>query len=339
MKTNLTDIPITGAIFLLLISAAFGGVTPTNIWVDFYGSATTYNGKPIPVGSIIEAYAPGGIFCGMDTVSFPGRYGFMPVYGDDQYSSGIYEGAGVGEAIVFAINGRPADYHGPDNPIWDGFGSRHELNLSALAAVGAEIASYPSGQDAVPGDTIRYSIVVRNTGEGLDFHKIVAQSSNGWTIKPKPGFSYVAPNATDTLYFDLYIPTQIPYDTSDIAAFRVNVGMDTSIHIESAVITRIIMTDIPEDKGLTPSHFILYQNYPNPFNPATTIAYDLPVGAKVTFEIYDLLGKKVQALDLGFKMAGPHSFGYSTQSLASGVYFYRLKAARFSSFKKMMILK
>jgi hypothetical protein len=82
---------------------------------------------------------------------------------------------------------------------------------------------------------------------------------------------------------------------------------------------------------ILPSVYNLAQNYPNPFNPTTTIRYDLPYESKVKLEIFDIQGRLVMTLadnkqSAGFKAV--YWSGVNTQGsdIASGVYFYRLKA-------------
>ena len=45
-----------------------------------------------------------------------------------------------------------------------------------------------------------------------------------------------------------------------------------------------------------PSDFLLERNYPNPFNPSTIIKFSLPVDSKVTIDLYNTLGEKVDRL-------------------------------------------
>ncbi|NIR96457.1 MAG: T9SS type A sorting domain-containing protein [Gammaproteobacteria bacterium] len=90
--------------------------------------------------------------------------------------------------------------------------------------------------------------------------------------------------------------------------------------------------------------FALYQNYPNPFNPSTQIQYFLPVASHVTITIYDVLGKRINALVNERQTAGTKTVAWSgrdeSNALApSGVYIYRLKAGSFVKSHKMLLIR
>jgi hypothetical protein len=88
-----------------------------------------------------------------------------------------------------------------------------------------------------------------------------------------------------------------------------------------------------------PKTFELQQNYPNPFNPSTTIKYNLPKDAYVTMKIYDIVGREIYTLVNENKQAGYYSVNFNGSNLASGIYFYRIKAGDFISVKKMLLIK
>ncbi len=97
-------------------------------------------------------------------------------------------------------------------------------------------------------------------------------------------------------------------------------------------------TEIKNEYG-TVNNFQLCQNYPNPFNPSTTIKFSLPERTTAAISIYNILGEKVAELlnkDLG---AGLHKIEFNASGLSNGVYFYQLKAGKFISVKKMLLLK
>ena len=119
------------------------------------------------------------------------------------------------------------------------------------------------------------------------------------------------------------------------------------------------LTDVSSQRGifflesllvaLVPQETLLLPNYPNPFNPETWIPYQLAEPGDVTLTIYDIQGRVVRDLDLGHQRAGM----YRTRSraaywdgrnahgepVASGVYFYTLKAGDFTATRKMLIRK
>ena len=86
--------------------------------------------------------------------------------------------------------------------------------------------------------------------------------------------------------------------------------------------------------------FRLEQNYPNPFNPATTIAYTIPNDATVSLEVYSVTGQRVLTLAEGRReKAGYHAVTFSAPLLASGVYFYTLRAGPFVETRKLVLLR
>ena len=88
-----------------------------------------------------------------------------------------------------------------------------------------------------------------------------------------------------------------------------------------------------------PTTFSLSQNYPNPFNPSTTIKFSIPNGGLVTLAVYNILGEQIKTLINQEMPAGNHSVLFSANSLASGIYFYSLRAGSFVETKKMILLK
>jgi len=85
--------------------------------------------------------------------------------------------------------------------------------------------------------------------------------------------------------------------------------------------------------------FALKQNYPNPFNPVTTIDYYLPARQKVRLEIYNIAGKRVEALVNETQTAGWHQARFDGASLVSGVYLYKITAGEHVALKKMTLVK
>ena len=88
-----------------------------------------------------------------------------------------------------------------------------------------------------------------------------------------------------------------------------------------------------------PIRFSLEQNYPNPFNPSTTIEYSIPESGNVKLIIFNSLGEKVTTLVNNFEEAGIHKVNFDARDLASGIYLYKIDTGKYSSIKKMILLR
>jgi len=100
-----------------------------------------------------------------------------------------------------------------------------------------------------------------------------------------------------------------------------------------------VVIGIEDEQRLMPNSFSLKQNYPNPFNPRTMIEYTLPKSEKVLLTVYNLLGEEVTRLIDKRIAAGVHQVTWDALNVASGIYFYRLKAGDFIQTRKMVVLK
>jgi hypothetical protein len=98
----------------------------------------------------------------------------------------------------------------------------------------------------------------------------------------------------------------------------------------------------------TPERFALEQNYPNPFNPSTTIDFTMPAAGNATLKVYNLIGQEIATLVNGQVAAGANQAFWNGKdaagrSIASGLYFYRLKATvagqELMQMRKMVLMK
>jgi len=94
-----------------------------------------------------------------------------------------------------------------------------------------------------------------------------------------------------------------------------------------------------ETEGSIANQFKLSQNYPNPFNPSTNINFTLPATVNVQLDVFNLLGQKVATLVDGRRLAGNHTVRFDASNLASGVYFYMLRAGDITLQRKMTLIK
>ena len=125
--------------------------------------------------------------------------------------------------------------------------------------------------------------------------------------------------------------------TSSLILDSVNLSNSLSIVKINGVVT------------VSPSKFALLQNYPNPFNPETWIPYKLAGDAPVTISVYNAKGQLVRLINLGIQRAGVYLTKKSAaywdgknslgEEATSGVYFYTLQAGKFTTTRRMLIIK
>jgi hypothetical protein len=92
-------------------------------------------------------------------------------------------------------------------------------------------------------------------------------------------------------------------------------------------------------KENAPAAFTVSQNTPNPFNPSTTISFTLVKPGKVTVEVFNSAGQKVDTVVNGGMSAGSHTVTWNASKFAAGMYFYTVKSGEFSRTMKMTLLK
>ena len=93
----------------------------------------------------------------------------------------------------------------------------------------------------------------------------------------------------------------------------------------------------------------LLPNYPNPFNPETWIPYQLADAADVSVKIYDVGGRLVRTIPVGFKPVGYYLTRERAaywdgrneigESVSSGVYFVQFVVGEFTATQRVVIVK
>ncbi|RPJ45219.1 MAG: hypothetical protein EHM19_05645, partial [Candidatus Latescibacterota bacterium] len=99
-------------------------------------------------------------------------------------------------------------------------------------------------------------------------------------------------------------------------------------------------SSVPAD----PTYALLEQNRPNPFNPATTIRFEIRASQRVRLDVFGISGMKVRTLIDAPLAPGEHEAVWDGTNddggaSPSGVYFYRLRTARATDTKKMLLLR
>jgi hypothetical protein len=99
------------------------------------------------------------------------------------------------------------------------------------------------------------------------------------------------------------------------------------------------ITAVNEIAGGIPERFGLEQNYPNPFNPSTIIRFRIADYGFVSLNVFDVLGREVARLVNEQLRPGSYETTFSPTVLASGIYYYTLKAGISTQTKKLFLMK
>lgn len=321
-----------------------------------------------PVGAPVEItllHVGGGVYSGMfNQTQLPGTYGFTFTARRDDFER-------VSAQAVYVVDPNPPPPPPSSNLIvnpgfeegqspWSFFtngGGTYSLvspgatgNSAArisIASQGSDLQFYQSGFTLKLNTRYRLSFkaysnngrdlsvfVQRHTspGTGYGLSNVLCDLTKSWSTFSMEfvATSFAGPSTNDTRlrfrFNGLANPGTVYYLDDIVLEEAQGVKVSTAGGI-----------DIPEE-------FSLAQNYPNPFNPVTTISLSLPEDARVTLDVYNVLGERVAQLLSGPISAGHHVVDFDGRDLASGVYFYRASAVTasgevFTFSRKMVLMK
>ena len=189
---------------------------------------------------------------------------------------------------------------------------------------------------------------------------MVQMSLNGGTwqqISPVGGYPHTiysnpaSPFASGTPVFSGQFDwTEAVFELGEVsgtARFRFVFGSDAYVSGDGWYIDDVLIESLPsdsQDEYLVHKPVTLLPNYPNPFNPNTSISFSLPEADMVSLEIFNIKGQRVRVLARGEMPAGSSTMNWNGKddsgvSVASGVYFYRLKTSKSVLNRKMMLMK
>jgi hypothetical protein len=191
-------------------------------------------------------------------------------------------------------------------------------------------------------ETGTMDLVINNTGDAVLIGSVVVEAP----------FAVYQGNSAPSNTINIVVPA------GSFLGISVNFNPTQEILYESDL---LITTDDPDnpvttvsltgsgqivanDDPVLPVITELKGNYPNPFNPRTTISYSLKESTPVRIDIFNLKGQLVKTLENDTKAAGSHSIVWNgedqnDQPVSSGVFFYKMTAGKYTSTKKMIMLK
>ena len=285
-------------------------------WMGFGGHGT---GRKWP---IIFA----GILLGDAQMQSPDRAFPALRFGEDMQT--MYDIGWTGAGVVYAghqgvWNGKPVSA----TPSW---GPYENLPPSAWATAFAGDADYHIGEDYR-----RCCTSIAWVGEALTARMMHAEDL--WNHQA---------------FFDYVDRWMTENDAQAVATIKAETGLDYSADWERqgqawdsfvddmwvAYRNNLPQTDVTGSRG-SALDFVLYQNFPNPFNPGTQIQYRVPLTARVTITLFDLLGRPVVTLVDRVEEPGLKSIRFTAGSLSSGVYYCQLRAGGHTETRKIILAK
>jgi hypothetical protein len=141
--------------------------------------------------------------------------------------------------------------------------------------------------------------------------------------------------------------TEYSYSLGDYAEQNIYVGIQCVsndafiLFVDDVTITG----SVSNEDGVAPVFTTeLKGNYPNPFNPETTIRYSVRENSPVTIDIFNVRGQRVRRLVNETVNAGDHTVVWhgtddNGRSVSSGIYYFKMNAGKYSSTKKMIMMK
>lgn len=195
--------------------------------------------------------------------------------------------------------------------------------FAALFSVQGDVESIP--------DTDEYNPDVDRNGTVNVDDLILVSNHFGEVYNDSDADQQLSPRAEILRAYDMI--NAAPYGSPDIRKLQVH-------------LTWLLAMD--RATSLSASNRLL-PNYPNPFNPDTWLPYYLAYASDVTISIYSASGQLVRRLNLGHREAGFYTArgkavrwdgrNHSGEELASGLYFYVMRAGDFTATRKMLLVE
>ena len=214
-----------------------------------------------------------------------------------------------------------------------------------ILASPSKITNFPL---SLPVMTVDGTVIDGENGFSLDNLSVTVRNHNsGFSISDNANgrFSVTFVDLFSTYCFNLGDIFEI--EISDRAGNHSVDNIRHTVTQEDIQSGRIALGNILAQR--IPKRSRLLANYPNPFNPETWIPYQLAQDAPVTIHIYNTKGQLIRILHLGNKKTGIYTTkdkaaywdgrDSSGEKVASGVYYYTLRAGEFKATRKMVTLK
>ncbi len=167
---------------------------------------------------------------------------------------------------------------------------------------------------------------------------VLISQPDPWVLASPLSASVSPSNSSDVI---------VSYDAADLSVgtYNATLRLFSNDPFDPVIVVPITL-DVTGATGVNvvglPSELSLGRPYPNPFGASSSIAYDVPTGgAQVDVSIFDVTGRRVKTLVSEARPAGRHiavwrGVDSSGQRVASGTYFYRMRAGDFEATRRIV---
>jgi hypothetical protein len=219
---------------------------------------------------------------------------------------------------------------------------------------GLDLSGLILGEDEMPPDAVYLELLTKSSGANSDVGNWRAIRTHDWLYARHEGFT------GGWLFYDMNEdPHQMENLIRDGGVKPIRKELDARLTdwVNSTTKPHAVEKQSQSmgesgmnSNGKTPPNIRpeLMQNYPNPSNPGTWIPYQLDRARKVEIYIHDSAGGLQRKLDLGAKPAGTYTSKQNAaywdgrnqfgEVVATGIYFYTLRAGDFSAARKMIVM-
>jgi photosystem II stability/assembly factor-like uncharacterized protein len=219
-----------------------------------------------------------------------------------------------------------------------------KMKKNIIGAINADMIGYSSSTEyynlmlqAYNGDSSLFGIVKKcnsNYSIGLN----IQTKANGTANSDHASFTGNGYNAVLLIENNTSGSNSYYHKQNDLMEFLSPVLLTKSASLMLASVAELA-EPLPKINQDIPTGFSLEQNYPNPFNPSTTFKFSIPEIAHVTLKVFNILGSEVATIADSKFNAGTYTISWNASSLSSGVYFYKIKAGKYSDSKKLILVK
>jgi len=268
--------------------------------------------------------------------------------GQEQTIKDMYANVNTSSAVFTCLKGIIVYLPFESDTIYQAFLDTNKTDMNSVAFINDSIG-YVVGDDGLllkSTDAGQSWAIIDTLDESLkasppDLYDIQFIDSTTGFISGGKGVLYQTDDAGNS-----WARVSVPEELTDGIGIDLNKmtwvsNTECYIAADKGRIVKVTITpnSITDKSNNVVSDFELQQNYPNPFNPTTTIKYALAEQAPVQISVYNAIGQKVVTLIDKKQKAGKYTVTFNGTGLASGVYFYKIKAGNFAQTKKMLLIK